>query len=493
MKIKISSLFLRKTENWIFWILLALLVKGLFFCFLLYTNTIQHTYPGFWGAIGADTHDYLAPIENLIIKGEYTPDHRMPGYGIIYLPILLFFSKTVALNFLITFQYLAAAVSVYLLALIAKHIFLSDKYFYVVYYLFLISVYSNFYDIFLLTESLTCSFLIFTNYFFIRAFLEKKNLCYFISGVFLTEVIFLRPVFFPLLFLYLIMIIWNNFPVRKTVLSAILFFTIPLSIVELGWVLHNYKQHNRIQLLMDTFLPGELNENYYKPSLEFCQSWGGNYIWWKEGNPIRWFGVGINETGDSLDSLIKKEKIKIPKDIYTSKFNTDSLMVLRNLISEIKKEEMYSRSIEVEKKEKIVKLLFNKYTKSIKAEKSFIYNIKSRINYCKYYFLTTRSNNPFANSKNYFFLLLKKAEFFYYGFILVSGIIGIILLIIEFLKNRLILIVIGIPIYTILIHPFVLRLIENRYLMPSYPFLILSSGYCIIHILTFLKNRLFYK
>ena len=488
----LASFFLRKTDNWKFWMLLALLVKGTFFCFLLYANNV-HTYAGFWGVTAADSHDYIAPIENLVAKGEYMPDHRMPGYGIIYLPLFLFFTKTVALNVLIMIQCFAAAVSVYLLAMIAKYLFQSDKYFYLVYYLFLTNIYLNFYDHLLLTESFTCSFLIIAVYFFIRALLEKKNVFYFLSGIFLTDVVFLRPVFFPLFFLFLFVLVWEYLPRLKKTAYPLLFFLIPFFISESMWVLHNYKKHNRIQLLMDAFLPGELNENYYRPCLEFCQSWGGNYIWWKEGTPIRWFGVGVIDNDSSLISLIQKEKIKIPKTIYTSKFNEDSLVKLRSLISEIKKEENISPwSSQRIKNENLIKSTLDTYSQSIKKENPFVYYIKSRINYCKYFFLTTRSNNPFAIYKNIIANMLKRLELFNYLFILITGMIGIILLTKACQRNLLLLIAIGIPIYTMVIHPIVLRLIENRYFMPAYSFLILSSAYCIVNIYNLLyksKNK----
>lgn len=489
MRKNLSSFFLQKPNNWKFWILLSLIAKGLFFFFLLYSNTTQ-TYVGFWGSASADTPSYFDPIDQFIKDGDYFPDHRMPGYGIIYLPLISLFKKTVALNILILLQFIVASISVYLLALIANYLFNSDKYFHLVYYLFLTSMYINFYDHFLLTESFTCSFLIITVYFFIRALLENKNLFYLFSGVFLTEVVFLRPVFLPLFFLFIVVLVWRFLPQLKKSAYPTLFFLLPFFIAESMWVSHNYKKHERFQLLMAAFLPGELNENYYRPCLEFCQSWGGNYIWWKEGTPIRWFGVGIIETDTSLTNLIKKEKIKLPKTIYTSKFNEDSLVKLRSLISEIKKEETISPwSSQRTKNENLIKSTLDSFSQSIKKENPFVYYIKSRINYCKYFLLTTRANNPFAIYKNSITNVLKKLELFYYLFILVTGMIGIILLFKEFQKNLLSLIVIGIPIYTVVIHPIFLRLIENRYFMPAYSFLILCSAYCIVNVYN-LSNKL---
>src|SRR4051812_34908512 len=47
---------------------------------------------------------YVEPIENLVNHGHYTPDFRMPGYGIFYLPLYFLFSKTIALNLLVIVQ-----------------------------------------------------------------------------------------------------------------------------------------------------------------------------------------------------------------------------------------------------------------------------------------------------------------------------------------------------------------------------------------------------
>ncbi len=488
MKKHLSSLFLRKTENWQFWVLFTIVIKGFFFCYILYHVKV-HDFLGFISNLSPDSISYLEPIENFVTKGDYLPDHRMPGYGIIYLPLFILFKKSVALNILITLQFFTASISVYILALVSKYLFRSDRYFYTVFYMFLLSAYSNFYDHNVLTESFTCSFLIFATYFFLRAIFQKRNIFYLISGSFITGVIFLRPVFFPLLFLFLAVLFFTNLSKCKNSIFAIFLYLLPILIAESFWMSHNYIKHKRIQLLMNSFLFGKENENYYRPCLEFCQSWGGNYIWWRSGNPIRWFGVGVNETGDSLIHLIQKEKINIPNYIYTSKFNEDSLIRLRNLISDIKINGSFPWDNAREAEEKYVKNKFNQYRQSIQKEKPFIYYIKSKIIYCKYFFLTTIENNPFANSKNKLKIIIDQVNKTYYYLILISGIIGLVFLIKKLQKNKNISILVGIVLYTIIIHPLFLRIIENRYLRPAFPFLILASAYFIITIIDYLKRK----
>ena len=133
MKKHLSSLFLRKTENWQFWVLFTIVIKGFFFCYILYHVKV-HDFLGFISNLSPDSISYLEPIENFVTKGDYLPDHRMPGYGIIYLPLFILFKKSVALNILITLQFFTASISVYILALVSKYLFRSDRYFYTVFY-----------------------------------------------------------------------------------------------------------------------------------------------------------------------------------------------------------------------------------------------------------------------------------------------------------------------------------------------------------------------
>jgi hypothetical protein len=113
-----------------YWITIALIVKFVPFILLLHNKPLNDI-PGFWGGVQGDTYSYLAPIENFIKSGNYDPDFRMPGYGILFYPLLLLFTKAVACNIIIILQYIVAAVSVYYLALTAKNIFSSNKIFYI--------------------------------------------------------------------------------------------------------------------------------------------------------------------------------------------------------------------------------------------------------------------------------------------------------------------------------------------------------------------------
>ena len=164
IKTFLKSVLLKDSSNWRFWIILSICIKSILFIFLINKGDYNNL-TGFWGALGSDTEAYTTALERLIYTGHYSPDFRMPGYAVLYVPLLLLFKKTIALNILILCQLILASVSVYALALVSKYIFKSDTLFYITYYLFLISIFSNMYDHVLASESIATSFLLLSVYF----------------------------------------------------------------------------------------------------------------------------------------------------------------------------------------------------------------------------------------------------------------------------------------------------------------------------------------
>ena len=178
----LKKTFLKNPNSPAFWLLLGLLFKGTLFI----ATILNHPYTdikGVWGAAWGDDTSYILPIENLLNHSMYSPDFRMPGYGAVYLLFRLIFPQAGACNALLIVQLILASVNVYYLALTAKNIFEKDSIFYLTFYLFLISSFSNFFDAYIASESLCTSFLIFSAYFFTRYFREEKSKYLFYAGV----------------------------------------------------------------------------------------------------------------------------------------------------------------------------------------------------------------------------------------------------------------------------------------------------------------------
>src|SRR5579863_7609861 len=145
----------------------------LFIAFLLKDN--PHYIQGFWGPSSfSDELTYLDPIDTLILKGEYQPDWRMPGYGVVYLPFRLFLQRPEAGNVVIFIQLIIDILSTYLLGVIAFKIFKSRFALLATIILYAVSFSITIYDVSLATESLTVSFIILSAYFLLKS-RETKN------------------------------------------------------------------------------------------------------------------------------------------------------------------------------------------------------------------------------------------------------------------------------------------------------------------------------
>ena len=110
------------------------------------------------------------------------------------------------------------------------------RYFYITFYLFLISNYSNYYDICLMTEPLCSAFLIFGTFYFASYFEKSKAKYLFFSGLFLTWAFFLRPVFAPILFAYGLIFLIYSIKYKKKFVKPILIYGLTFILVDGAWI-----------------------------------------------------------------------------------------------------------------------------------------------------------------------------------------------------------------------------------------------------------------
>jgi len=478
----IKKWFLKAPSNWQFWLLLGCFAKIALFLFkILQTHSTE--IDNFWGYTGGDTPEYLSPIENLLKNGVYSPDYRMPGYGAVYLPFIFFFSKATACNLLIIFQVLLAGVSVYALALIAKHIFKSTTFFYATFYLYAISPSNNVFDTFLLTESLTVSLLIFSVYFLIRYNDNDKKITLLVSGLLITWVIFLRPVFMLVMGGFYLVILFHSIK-NKRKLTITLLFLLPFTMVDSLWMVHNYKYHKTISpLLVQIQPPIQKDSPFYKnlylyPAFHFVQSWGGSIIWWANSAEIRWFGIYFGRWSPKSE---KENNAILPDNIYTSKFNKDSLEALKKMIIRINTDTTMPVALK-HSYDQIVSEKFILYTQSIKQEKPMLYFIEAPFKLLKK-FLALGGSGDIINevSKKYYFAeyLLQLYSEMFYNMIIILGSIGTLLLSKNIFKLSVVGLIPFISLYIIIIHPIILRFTEGRYLVPALPFMLICSIYTI--------------
>ena len=484
----LKKIFLKNPYAPAFWLMLGFIVKGALFLGVVF-NHPYHDIAGIWGATMGDDSSYIVPIDNLLKHGVYSPDYRMPGYGAVYLLFRLFFSQAGACNSLLVLQLILAASSVYYLALAAKYLFKKDSVFYAVFYLFLLSSFSNFFDAYIGSESLCTSLLIFSIYFFVRYFQAKKDKYLFFSGLFATWAIFTRPVFIGLLAICCLLILIHKSTNFKTKSKSIFLFLIVFVLCEGSWIYRNYETHE--QFLPATtsgeFYPEDV-ASYLQPLFEFTESWGGVCSLTNKPPDINWFQY--HYAGQTpithFDSL--------PDNIYTSAYNKDSLLRLKKMIKDLQNPSIDKATVSAYQLELQTK--FNQYGLAFKREKPFVYFVKAPMKmicamlYCSITrnYLNRGQSVPFLGS------FITAINYLIYLTIVLSGLIGVLVLTISGIKKLSYLLVIPLtPLYILLVHPFIFRFFDPRFLMPVFPFLIVCSAYVLVELgerISSLRTRL---
>jgi len=492
MKQPLNKFFLKDPLKWQFWVLVAFLCKALFFIFQLYRNDL-HPLPGFIGVVTGDAPTYFYPIDDLVANSSYSPDFRMPGYGILYLPFAFLFSKAVAYNILIVIQLILASISIYLLALIAKYLFRSSAIFYLTFYFYAISTYTSLFDPALYTESFATSFLILAVFYLLKTLEHesKRPLNIFLSGIFLTEVIFLRPVFMPLVILFsaVLFAYYCRQHQIKNAFSKLFIVLLPFLVCEGAWITRNFIRHNKFIPATTSLYYPEIQNSIYMPFFTLVGAWGGSDQHWDPGTDIRWFGL-MDDTHTILDTT----NARLPDYIYTSQFNRDSLVILKKQLAIYLSDE-FNPNADSTKTKQLFAAINAKcllYASSIKHEKPFLYYVKAPLMRTKCFLMHSGTYNLFRTATNKLSLLPYSIKLFYsilYLLIIGFGIIGILLLSRRSLMLMPVLITTCIVVYTVLIHPIILGKCEKRYFVPAYPFMLLCATYAITWIYNKISGR----
>jgi len=467
------------TNRWKFWLSLAFFAKLIIFILCLFKPSSENPFIEFWGQYGGDTDAYLLPMENLVKNGTYEPDFRLPGYSLLYLPFYLLFSKAMALNCLIVLQLLLASLSVYLTALIAQFLFKDKVYFVWTFFLFAISTFSNMFDTVLMTESFGVSFLVIAIYTFFKYTETADNRWILGTGLLMTEAVFLRPGFLPILLMLLIVLIAYNLRKKWALGWPIAFLLLPFVIVDSVWVVRNFYQHNKFAPLQTSVAyPG--TEEVILSQFKFVQSWGGDIVYWEAGAEIRWFGYGpaMHATfGKGVDT-----SAELPDYIYTSKFNKDSLRIIKQkLMATYQDSSLTKQQIAANKQYASDKFL--EYATSVRQEKPFLYYVKAPLILLKKFLIHSGTYNLFSRASSELNVVEWAIKVFYSLFYLgalVVGFLGILLWMKECICLHRVGAAAGVVVYIATVHPFILRFSEYRYFIPAWPFLMIFVAYALV-------------
>ena len=486
----ISPRLLRPAGNWLYWTVIALVVKGLFFGWFL-TRTYYHDIDGFWGQSNGDMMTYIQPVESLLAHHGFQTDVRMPAYPGVYLAFRLFFKPAIACNLVILLQLLVSAISVYVLGLCARHLFQNERAFYWAYFIYLFSTFVSVFDGYFLTESLAASASVFFLYCWLRF---ESNPARWIplvaAGIWMAWSVFLKPAHAPLLAVPIA--IWGVRWLQKrlTVKSLIRYsflFLLPFVLADGAWMVRNYRSYRQvIPLLKSPWYPESFWPANYFDLMAFCQSYGEDFSYWFPNAGIRWIqGWGNGNFLPPVRWYIKEDLGPPPNYVYTSKFTLDSITSVRNLCYRLGNgpvlDSVQRSAISARIKEKM-----NRYTRSVREDNPLVYYVWAPLRYTGtflhgtwgYTFLDDMVRSQWPR-----FLL----RLYHYAFVLIPGLIGLFLLTRRGLRrdDRLLVIPLSFA-YCLAVYVLVLRHPETRYLAPFYPFLVLSA---VITFLSIVRSR----
>jgi hypothetical protein len=483
---RISEIMLRlssklpKPDSWVFWLCLALLIKSFFFAYKVHIENAPHdnaNYVNSFAAEHPDTPSYFLPIENLLKNGKYWggiwEDDRMPGYGWLYLVLRLFLPFTYAANAIVLIQLALSAASVYVLAQIALMIFGRYRYFYATFGLYAISTFTSLYYHILTTESLCTSLLIFSFYFLFK---HGKSLKYILlTGAFIAWCVFLKPVMAGILLLFALYILFRDLKkgrIRDLNWKYLFIFLIPFVMLDGAWAYRNYKHYNRIIPLTKTTYYSFMEKSYLVHLVKFQQCYGGSNDVTEPKSDVFFYRPR---------PFKMKIKVTPPPYIYTSKFNYDSLVMVRDMIHDID-HCPYSYEYKM-KRGQIVSAKLDAYAASIKKEKPFLYQVRSRITMFKTYFVHSGTHNLFYKGSwelNKIELLIKVFYSFLYIIVISVGFAGIFYLLFTHFRNADYLLLSLSGLFFAFVFPLLLRMDQIRYFIPGYPIFLLFAVYLLI-------------
>ncbi len=344
--------------NWRFWITLALLLK-VGYLLISVGQGYASQVPSALAICSGDCTSYIGPIDNLVEKGQYAPDHRMPGYGAVYLPLRLLFGEGRSLDALILLQVLLDVLAVYALARAVHRITGERAAFLIGFGLYgLASTVSGF-NAFILTESLAASAMVFAFWAVVWYIQDGGRGLLVFASVMVTWCYFMRPVLLPITLLSIVVMCVLAWRRERQALAATALILVPFLLAQGAWTLRNYVVKDKFFLMTETVY----------------------YPWYPAGQIASWRFVGTFETapaqyffqGSSWANLrvplADVSQVSFPDRIFTPDFNADSLVELRRYCGIL--EDPATLPTRKHFADSLLVARFDRYTSSIKRHHPF--------------------------------------------------------------------------------------------------------------------------
>lgn len=439
-----------------------------------------------------DHKDYVSPIEQLIDKGEYIYTSgpktlyafRMPGLLPVYGPLYFIFGSAWAADLMVFLNVVFDALTVVLVGLISMKLFKDERYFYWAFGFYLSSGFVTVFNNYVGTESLSTFAITACLYLYLHYRNNNRFVTLFLSGLFLTWAVFLRPanVVFIGVFLFSfigVFFIRQSFAERVSFfLKTSLVFFIPFILCEGAWIIRNYVTTKKIIPLVslkDDYAPQEI------ALFSLVITWGDDIQKWNPDSWVKWFLPPDDKSYDKLYSQANP----FDERIFNKDYNLDSLKSLRAIYWQSS-----DASAGKELQEKSTRLFVEKaglYEASFKATAPISYRISSKLKQTKKYLLVRQVyGSPFSKT-NLFCKLNKAYLLLIYYLIILGGILGMIMTVMNTHYRKTVAVVLSMALMHTLFHVY-LGYIENRYLSNVFPIYTVFATYVFVRLYSKIKG-----
>lgn len=450
------------------WKVLGLIFIVKIFIFIFFNAEFHHNWDqkmlsGQFAVATGDTKSYYGAAENFAEQGIYNSNCRMPGVVPIYTPLHWLFGAESAKDAIVFLQLIISIISVLVLGKLSWKWTGSRVVFLFTIILYALSSFVSIWDHFLMADSFSTSFFIFSVYYLWKGLKNYNWFFVFLSGLFLAWAVFFRQIFLVVYPIIALLIFIENYRTWKTMIINGVLFIMPL-MVSIGlWVVHQNRH-----LENSYFLVRPVSECYstYTPEYQslslFMIHLGYGEPFWEKGSVVRWMMV-YND---------KDEVPPIPERHFNSEMNLDSLKVLRD------EYHMYQQEDDELIKESIGNSLrsrINRYEAAYQEHNKLGYYVLNRLRLFRLFVVPMQVDNLPLPALHQMNILEKAAKLFYLVLFSIVALVGLLAVIQDlfFVKSNyrwwwLV------PISVLVTLSLILGFVEQRYFVPIYPFLLIG-------------------
>ncbi len=231
----------QKSSTFIFFTLLALKLTLLFLKLKLIKHHLPAELRGFWGTWAGDSVTYTMPFEELKMHGAYVDGFRMPLYGFAYYIFRAFLNQVSSLNAMLLLQIVVSSISIVYVGKIVALITGKSRFALSAVIISFLSFQVSLYDWYVLPQSLVTAFLIFYAFHSISFLQNNKNTNLFFAVFFCYCILFLYPIFFPVILFIIALTLFSHRRDVIPILKRLFLVLVPFVFIHSLWVYRNYK------------------------------------------------------------------------------------------------------------------------------------------------------------------------------------------------------------------------------------------------------------